>query len=76
MFLDSWLPVTHKPYFEKYQGKFEILGQVFDSARIGIDGKNYGELHITEYQSSIVGLAGKLTELESLDELNLSLIHI
>ena len=37
---------------------------------IGIDGKNYGELHITEYQSSIAGLAGKLTELESLDELN------
>ena len=30
VFLDSWLPVTHKPYFEKYQGKFEILGQVFD----------------------------------------------
>ena len=26
--------------------------------------------HITEYQSSIAGLAGKLTELESLDELN------
>ena len=36
VFLDSWLPVTHKPYFEKYQGKFEILGQVFDSARIGL----------------------------------------
>ena len=44
------------------------LKEVFD--RIGIDGKNYGELHITEYQSSIPGLAGKLTELESLDELN------
>ena len=44
------------------------LKEVFD--RIGIDGKNYGELHITEYQSSIAGLAGKLTELESLDELN------
>ena len=44
-----------------------ILKEVFD--RIGIDGKNYGELHITEYQSSISGLAGKLTELESLDEL-------
>ena len=46
----------------------EHLKEVFD--RIGIDGKNYGELHITEYQSSIPGLAGKLTELESLDELN------
>ena len=46
----------------------EHLREVFD--RIGIDGKNYGELHITEYQSSIAGLAGKLTELESLDELN------
>ena len=44
------------------------MKEVFD--RIGIDGKNYGELHITEYQSSIAGLAGKLTELESLDELN------
>ena len=46
----------------------EHLKEVFD--RIGIDGKHYGELHITEYQSSIAGLAGKLTELESLDELN------
>ena len=46
----------------------EHLKEVFE--RIGIDGKSYGELHITEYQSSIAGLAGKLTELESLDELN------
>ena len=46
----------------------EHLKEVFD--RIGIDSKHYGELHITEYQSSIAGLAGKLTELESLDELN------
>ena len=46
----------------------EHLKEVFD--RIGIDGKNYGELHITEYQSSVPGLAGKLTEQESLDELN------
>ena len=46
----------------------EHLKEVFD--RIGIDGKNYGELHITEYQSSIAGLAGKLTEFENLDELN------
>ena len=36
VFLDSWLPVTHESYFEKYQGKFEKLGQVFDNARIGL----------------------------------------
>lgn len=36
MFLDSWLPVTHKAYFEKYQGKFEKLGQVFDNTHIGL----------------------------------------
>ena len=42
----------------------EHLKEVFD--RIGIDGKNYGELHITEYQSSIAGLAGKLQSLKAL----------
>lgn len=36
VFLDCWLPVTHESYFEKYHGKFEKLGQVFDSARIGL----------------------------------------
>lgn len=34
--LDSWLPITHAPYFEKYRGKFELLGRVIDSARIGL----------------------------------------
>ena len=36
VFMDSWLPVTHADYFRKYNGKLEILGQIYDSARIGL----------------------------------------
>ncbi|MDD2953531.1 MAG: glycine betaine ABC transporter substrate-binding protein [Parabacteroides sp.] len=36
VFMDSWQPVTHADYFKKYNGKLEILGQVYDSARIGL----------------------------------------
>ena len=45
-----------------------FVKEVFD--RIGIDGKNYGGALTSQHESSIAGLAGKLTELESLDELN------
>lgn len=34
VFMDSWMPVTHADYFQKYDGKLEILGQIYDSARI------------------------------------------
>ena len=44
------------------------MKEVFD--RIGIDFKNYGEWHFTEFQSPIPGLAAKLGEHEHLDELN------
>jgi len=46
----------------------EHLQEVFD--RIGIDGKNYGEWHITQYNSDIAGLSRHFSEYESLDELN------
>jgi len=37
---------------------------------IGVDGKRYQEIHITEYTSSIPGLSACLSEHENLDELN------
>lgn len=46
----------------------EQMKAVFD--RIGIDGKNYEEWHITEYNSDIPGLTRNFSEYESLDELN------
>ena len=44
------------------------MKEVFE--RIGIDFKNYGEWHFTEFQSPIPGLAAKLGEHEHPDELN------
>ena len=44
------------------------MKEVFD--RIGIDFKNNGEWHFTEFQSPIPGLAAKLGEHEHPDELN------
>lgn len=39
-------------------------------SRIGIDGKQYEEYFITDYDSDILGLTDHLVEYESLDELN------
>ena len=44
------------------------LKEVFD--RIGIDFKNYGEWHFTEFQSSVPGLTAHLNEFSHPDELN------
>nr|WP_240672509.1 glycine betaine ABC transporter substrate-binding protein [Corallococcus coralloides] len=35
-FLDGWLPVTHKSYMERFQGKVVDLGTSYDDARIGL----------------------------------------
>ena len=48
VFMDSWLPVTHAEYFRKYNGKLEILGQIYDSARIGLVVPEYVPVHMIE----------------------------
>ncbi|AKQ67888.1 Glycine betaine ABC transport system, glycine betaine-binding protein OpuAC [Myxococcus hansupus] len=35
-FLDSWLPVTHQSYMERFKGKVVDLGVSYDDARIGL----------------------------------------
>ena len=46
--MDSWMPVTHADYFRKYDGKLEILGQIYDSARIGLVVPEYVPIHTIE----------------------------
>lgn len=36
VFMDAWMPVTMADYFKKYGDKLEYLGDVYDSARIGL----------------------------------------
>lgn len=36
VFMDVWLPVTMIDYIEQYGDKLEIIGEVFDEARIGL----------------------------------------
>ena len=35
VFLDTWMPVTHKEYLEKFGANLEVLGTNFKNARIG-----------------------------------------
>lgn len=34
--LAPWMPVTHKPYYEKFEGEFEDLGENLSGAKIGL----------------------------------------
>ena len=52
----------------KFPTTQEEMNEVF--RRIGMDGIYYTEIHITEYNSAIPGLARCLSEMEHLDELN------
>lgn len=46
----------------------EALQAVF--SKIGIDGKRYEEIHLTDCQTNVPGLASHIGEYESIDELN------
>lgn len=41
LFLDGWLPTTHKDYFDKYGDKLEKIGQWYDSASLAITVPKY-----------------------------------
>ncbi len=36
VFMDVWLPVTMHDYMEQYGDKLEVIGNVYDNARIGL----------------------------------------
>lgn len=88
IFLDSWLPVTHKSYMERFQGKVVDLGTTYEDARIGLvvpsglDIDSIEQLNgkAKELNQSIVGIdsgAGIMTTTEKAIEeykLNLKLV--
>ena len=64
VFMDAWLPVTMKDYIDQYGDQIEFIGEVYDSARVGLVVPQYvtidsiGELaaHKGQFSSEIVGI--------------------
>lgn len=64
VFMDAWLPVTMKDYIDQYGDQIEFIGEVYDSARVGLVVPQYvtidsiGELaaYKGQFSSEIVGI--------------------
>lgn len=48
VYLDAWLPYTHKDYWERYSTKLDVLGSVFDGGTTGIVVPTYVEINSIE----------------------------
>ena len=53
VFMDTWLPVTHQDYMERYGDKLESLGTNFDKARIGLVVPAYVEINSIEEMNDV-----------------------
>lgn len=64
VFLDTWLPLTHGDYMEKYGDKLDDLGVTYENARIGLVVPSYVEINSIEemndhkdmYNGKIIGI--------------------
>lgn len=64
VFMDAWLPVTHKEYMDRYGSRLDTLGEVYTGARIGLVVPDYvpvsriDELnaHKERFGSKIIGI--------------------
>ncbi|MGB8453981.1 MAG: glycine betaine ABC transporter substrate-binding protein [Anaerocolumna sp.] len=66
VFLDTWLPVTHGDYMEKYGDKLEDLGITYENARIGIVVPSYVEIDsIDELNANKDIFDGKIIGIDS-----------
>lgn len=45
VYLDAWLPYTHKDYWDRYSKKLDVLGSVFDQGTTGIVVPSYVEIN-------------------------------
>lgn len=64
VFLDAWLPITHKSYMEEYGEQIEDLGYNFENAKIGLVVPSYVDIDsieelndaVDEFDGTIVGI--------------------
>ena len=48
VFMDTWLPVTHKDYMNQYGEKLDIIGKSYNNARIGLVVPTYVSINSIE----------------------------
>lgn len=66
VFLDTWMPVTHKEYLEKFGAKIEILGTNFENARIGLVVPEYVNINsVEELNASAALFKGKIVGIDA-----------
>lgn len=65
VYMDAWLPYTHKDYWDKYGSKLDIIGTAFDNGSTGLVVPSYVEINSIEelnsnkkrFRSKIYGIA-------------------
>ncbi|MFI4911091.1 MAG: glycine betaine ABC transporter substrate-binding protein [Sedimentisphaeraceae bacterium JB056] len=64
--IETWVPVTHKSYWDKYSADFDELGTWFDKAKIGLVVPEYMEINSIEELNSVKdSLEGKITGIDA-----------
>ena len=65
LFLDTWLPKTHKAYVDRYQSKLEDLGIWYNTASLDFTVPSYVKINsIAELKGHASEFGGKITGIE------------
>lgn len=66
VFMDAWMPVTHKEYMDKFGAKLEVLGTNYANARIGLVVPDYVKVNsIEELNANAALFEGKITGIDA-----------
>lgn len=66
VFLDTWMPVTHKEYLDKFGARLEVLGTNFKNARIGFVVPEYVKINsIEELNANAALFKGKIVGIDA-----------
>lgn len=66
VFLDTWMPVTHKEYMEQFGSRLTVLGTNFQNARIGFVVPDYMNINsIEELNANAALLKGKIVGIDA-----------
>lgn len=61
LYLDAWLPHTHKDYWERFGDKLEVVGVAFDDASTGLVVPDYVEIDsVAELNDNVDMFDGKI----------------